>query len=161
MTLISFSLLSERYVLSFVLLPTGRTIYLPRRPDNEFFPTALASFRSASDKLRVQIEVNRQYGSQQIVAHDPAERYELWAGVFVPIVQQQTVTANTVCAPLFYKGIDPLGLLRRDPDYNFTHLKSAPAEFIGSAGFLLPGQFYPALRRHDLRPQFRFPICRD
>ena len=138
MTLFPFSLLSLRRIVSFVLLPTGWTIYLSRRTNEELFTAAFALFRSSADKLRIEIKINRQNDIPQVITHNAAERNELRTGVFVPIVQQQAVSTNTIGAALFDKGVDPFGLLRCDPDYNFTHLAFRPAELSALRGFSCP-----------------------
>lgn len=108
MTLVSFSLLPLRGIVSFVLLPTGWAVHLSRRTNEELFTAAFALFRPAADKLRVEIEVNRQNDVPQVVTHNAAERYKLRTGVLVPVVQQQAVPADAVGATFFDKRIDTL-----------------------------------------------------
>ena len=72
-TFVPFSLLSLRRIVSFVLLPTGWTIYLSRRTNEELFTAAFALFRPSADKFCVEIKVNRQNDIPQVITHDAAE----------------------------------------------------------------------------------------
>ena len=101
MTLIPFTPLTFGGFFFFIRLAAGLAIYLSRRPDKEVLPAAFAFARLAADKLPIQIGVNRKNHVQQIVAHDPAERYELRAGMLVAVVEQQAVAANMVAAAFF------------------------------------------------------------
>ena len=122
MTLIPFSLLPFGSFFFFIRLAASLAIYLSWRHDKEALPAAFALARLAADKLPIQIGVNRKNHVQQIVTHDPAERYELRAGMLVAVVEQQAVSADAVAAPFFDKRVNSLGLLRCD----FDHIEPPP-----------------------------------
>jgi len=72
-----------------------------------------------SEKLRAKRFIKRQYTVQKIGAINSTARDGLNTGVFVTIIQQQTVTTAVVAAAL-QKHVDTFGLFRTDSYYNIN-----------------------------------------
>ena len=86
------------------------------------FATGQAWFCLFLEQLRVQHLINWKHDIQQIVTHDPAERYELWAGMLVSVVKQQAVSVPAVAAVFSDKRVYSFGLLHGQYYRSFDHL---------------------------------------